>query len=209
MAKSPGSTSLPALTSDMQYFAYKLGCTSRTNIEREAGKAEPRLQKLLGHASLFDRARYFITIPADSGFEEADEAEDLDELESLYEFNEEANALPALHVSGVRDAPSTRRTLSASKACTPYENDKYKPSTVEEAQEFIVDSDQSDRWENTSDSSSEDGDDRYYYEDNWSNTISEDSDDDETHLDHKSVDILPKSILRYSTQIYETHDSGL
>jgi len=29
-----------------------------------------------------------------------------------------------------------------------------------------------------------------YYEDNWSDTFAEASDDDETHLDHKSVDML-------------------
>src|SRR5438045_264565 len=83
IAKSPVSTPSPVLDSDMRLFAYVLAGKSRTNIEREARKAEPWLRKLVGHASLFDQVNHFIINHAESKAEEADEAEDPDEVESL------------------------------------------------------------------------------------------------------------------------------
>src|SRR5437763_16556993 len=68
--KSPVSTPSPVLDSDMLFFAYGLASKSRANIEREAGKAEPRLRKLVGHAFLFDQMNHFI-YHAESQAEEA------------------------------------------------------------------------------------------------------------------------------------------
>lgn len=49
------------LESNDIYFAYKLGYLSGANIRKEARKPEPRLFKLIGHASLFDCTRKYIT----------------------------------------------------------------------------------------------------------------------------------------------------
>lgn len=44
----------------MRCFAYKIGYMSKYRIEREARKPEPRLSRLIGHASLFDSAKKYI-----------------------------------------------------------------------------------------------------------------------------------------------------
>ncbi|EXJ88281.1 hypothetical protein A1O1_05211 [Capronia coronata CBS 617.96] len=59
-------------------FAYKVGYMSKYRIEREARKAEPRLHKLVGHASLFDSAKKYIVEHIDD--DDEDDKDHQDEL---------------------------------------------------------------------------------------------------------------------------------
>ncbi|KIW65181.1 hypothetical protein PV04_07462 [Phialophora macrospora] len=69
-SSSPGSTaSIPPFSTTIQsrFLAYELGSISRLKIEKEASKASPRLNKLVGHAAIFDSAtRYIINYTDDA-----------------------------------------------------------------------------------------------------------------------------------------------
>lgn len=50
----------PVLGARPRFLAHKLGAISRTRIEKEVSKGDPRLRRLVGHASVFDHVTGFI-----------------------------------------------------------------------------------------------------------------------------------------------------
>ena len=59
--ESAGSNCSTVLASETKYIAYKLAYLSRTNIQKETYKPDPRLRKLIGHCHLFENAKRVIT----------------------------------------------------------------------------------------------------------------------------------------------------
>jgi len=83
------TSSLPVPASgDIHIFAYRLGELSRSKIQREARKTEPRLHRLIGHCSLFDHARDFIVRHMHNDGEE-DEAEPAAEGQADDEYQDD------------------------------------------------------------------------------------------------------------------------
>ena len=205
----------------MRFFAYKLASVSRQNLGREASKAEPRLHRVLGHASLFERTKCFI---------EAAEAGDIDELESLDEFDEgedddifymsdeEDDPPSGLHVTNVGDAaPAPRHMLpkafGSSNVCTVHGNERGSERELGisgmKAREITVEDDQPYEPEIESDLSTEVADDDYDDEDNWSDSTCAYSDDDETHAGYKFEDSLPIKVSQYSAPKHEPLNGDL
>ncbi|KAG9775773.1 hypothetical protein KCU88_g5078, partial [Aureobasidium melanogenum] len=89
-------------SNDMRSIAYRIGYLSKSRIEREARKTEPRLWKLIGHASLFDNAKKYIIdhIDDDDDDDEAvvdewaesdDELSTIDHIEDLLDLEDDDN----------------------------------------------------------------------------------------------------------------------
>ncbi|KEF59316.1 uncharacterized protein A1O9_04160 [Exophiala aquamarina CBS 119918] len=159
----------------MKYFAYKLGYLSRVNIRREAQKAEPRLFKLLGHATLFDNARNYVTQHLD---DEVDEVEI--EADATIEWDEDEDDATIEYVEDIRDdqvsildAPIVHSSVSSSKenslglVCKPRTLSILHASPIESQH---IDEDD---WDNDSNTSTEAGDDD---EGHWSDTTCEEED---------------------------------
>jgi hypothetical protein len=78
-------TQSPAVVrSERRYFAYQLGYLSKRNIIKEVRKAEPRLNRLLSHAILFDTVRDFLSESIGEGdFLTVDEDVKIGEMDSI------------------------------------------------------------------------------------------------------------------------------
>jgi hypothetical protein len=174
----------PILGPDMQYFAYKLGSISKSKIEREAHKAEPRLHKLVGHCSLFDNARRYIL---DRINREEEQAHHIDSTNDLSIEEDD------------KDEPSFEYVEDLSDEGTTYEQSNSHGSLqrvlVVKATEIAAEDYDDLVWDDDSDSTEADDDE----EDNWSDSTCEDETQD-LYFDRKIVDICGTRQPRYQPQ---------
>jgi len=172
-----------AVSGDVQYFAYRLGHLSRSRIQREAGKAEPRLHKLIGHCSLFDSARKFILDHMDDGGHhqaEDDEESESEDIEVGEWWEEDVNNHHSRRSSQTTPVKSEESGKGGLIVVT---------ATQIDAEGYVDDLDDIDDiddldWDNDSDST-EDGD----LEDDdghWSDSTCEDEDEHVHHPHHKN-----------------------
>ncbi len=166
----------PILGSDMQYFAYKIGNISKSKIEKEAHKAEPRLHKLVGHCSLFDNARKYILDRMHHEEEHAHYAQEDDKDEPSFQY-----------VEDLEDEEPTYKTSNF--------HGGLKGVLVMKATEIAAEDYDDLEWDDDSDSTEADDDE----EDNWSDSTCEEETQD-LYSDRKIVDICGTSQPRYRPQ---------
>ncbi|KIX02915.1 uncharacterized protein Z518_08858 [Rhinocladiella mackenziei CBS 650.93] len=208
---SPTSTYSPVFVPEMRYLAYKLGYLSKSNIQREVRKAEPRLYKLIGHAALFDNAKKFITEHTEHDVREVEGAESL-----AQDYDDEDEDGPSFgYVEDLRDEESTESSfppLDSSNYSTQ-QNGKNQPVLSVSATEIELPATEGDGWENDSDSSTEAGDDGNQSDGDWSDSTCEeyeDEDDENVPPDRKIVDIFPEMTYDFTTASkYSPQDDDL
>jgi len=176
----------PILGSDMQYFAYKIGSISKSKIEKEAHKAEPRLHKLVGHCSLFDNARKYILDRINHEEEQAHYADSTNEWSTEEDDKDE----PSFQY--VEDLADERPTYKQSNF---HGHGGLKGVLVVKAAEISAEDYDDLDWDDDSDSTEADDDE----EDNWSDSTCEEEPQD-LYSDRKIVDICGASQPRYRPQ---------
>jgi len=180
-AASLVSMDAPVMESEKRYFAYRLGHMSRSNIQREVGRAEPRLHKLIGHCSLFDNARKFIIEQINNEDHDHDSEDEDGNANGDFWFDDAAAAavdkeeVSFDYVEDVQTEKAARRVVVV--------------TATQVVTEDYDDDDELDlEWDGDSDSSTEDGED--CSDDEWSDSTWEDDDNTNTHhIDSKPIDI--------------------
>ncbi|KAK7888231.1 hypothetical protein LTR67_009108 [Exophiala xenobiotica] len=161
----------PILGPDMQYFAYKIGSISKSKIEREAHKAEPRLHKLVGHCSLFDNARRYIL---DRISHEEEQAHHIDSTNDLSIEEDDKDEPSFEYVEDLSDKGPTYKQSNS--------HGGLQGVLVVKATEIAAEDYDDLDWDDNSDST--DADD----EDNWSDSTCEEENQD-LYFDRKTVEI--------------------
>jgi hypothetical protein len=174
-------TSSLILGLESRYLAYKLAYLSRTRIEKEACKAEPRLCKPIGLAALFDHVREFII--SQSEYEDEEEADGTEDL--VDDSDEEADArcqhfekaedidIDDLNLPLPSTEPAGSMSIMSSDMSSLRRNENTKQLPVINATRIEAKEVDPDDWENESDSSTESEDNDQDSEGEWSNSIYE------------------------------------
>ncbi|EXJ87078.1 hypothetical protein A1O3_04036 [Capronia epimyces CBS 606.96] len=208
-------------SADMRCFAYKIGYMSKYRIEREARKTEPRLFKLIGHASLFDSAKKYIV-------EHIDDDDDEDDFDHDDELSDDLTSIDHIEELDLDDDVECAEALPPSYAESQSQHQYYQASTkrisrpVQRPQQVVLATPAEDGlphhyetedWENVSDVSTEAGDSDS--DSDWSEATCEgdehvvDAVTAASHPARKILDMCELPTSQFSMPTYEPVDDDL